>query len=240
MSKIEPPSIGKLEDKADEKFIKTGVPEVDELIGGVPRGRITEIWGNEGIGKTHLVSKLMANLSKEHKVLFIDAEFSLNKERVRQLGADPANIDYVADSRLEQVCELMNASVGKYDVIILDSLAFLTPLTVETQEVGENAIGLFSRLIKHWVVKFRPRLGKSTTAFIAINQARKSLGLYQRVEPPGGMAWAHVCDVRIQLTSNSGDKVVKGGIQIGHKVTATVKKNKVGPPNVSTTYLVEY
>lgn len=241
MKKTDAPVITKLSDKPAETFIPTGISQLDAILGGgFYRGRITELYGSEGVGKTYLVSKLMASLSKKHKILFCDAEFSLNKDRVAALGADPQNVDYVADSSLEKVCELINASIGKYDVIILDSLAVLTPLTIETEEIGTTSIGLFSRLIKHWVVKMRPRLGRSTTALIVINQIRKPIGMYAKMEPPGGMSWAHACDVRVHLTTNSTDKVVKDGVRTGHKVHAMVKKSKVSKPHVETTYTVEY
>ncbi len=256
MTKSEAPVITKLSAKAAETFVPTGIDQFDAIIGGgFYRGRITELYGGEGVGKTYLVSKLMAVLSKKHKVLYVDAEFSLNKDRVAALGADVENVDYIADSRLEEVCELINTSIGKYDVIILDEahllkergsyrteymFAVLTPLTIETSEIGTTSIGLFSRLIKHWVVKMRPRLGRSQTAMIVINQVRKPIGLYAKMEPPGGMAFAHACDVRIHLTTAKSDGVMKGGVQVGHKVHATVKKSKVSAPFVETTYLVNY
>lgn len=233
--------ITSLADKADEKFIPTGIKEIDEVLGGgIYRGRITELWGAEGVGKTHVVSKLMANLSKDHKVLFIDSEFALNKDRVVELGADPNNIRYIADSHLEKVCELMIAEVGNYDVIILDSLPYLTPLTVDTDEVGSTAIGLFARLIKHWIVKFRPRLGNSKTAFVAINQYRAAVGLYTKPEPPGGKTWHHAVDVRLYLTSNSNDKIMQGTQRTGHWVHVEVRKNKLGKPFQSTKFKLEY
>jgi len=237
MKKAEEEAIGMLSDKLDESFIPSGISELDELIGGgFARGRITEIYGNEGIGKTWLVSKLMANLSKDQTVLFVDAEFSLNKARVTALGADVKNIGYVADSRLENVSELLTRAVGQFDVIILDSIASLIPTTIENQEVGESAnIGLYARLIKQWVMKFRPRLGKSKTAFIAINQMRKPIGLYATIETPGGKAWHHTCDVRIKLHANSADKK-----ESGHYVHAEVTKSKLSQPFKTTKFFLEY
>lgn len=234
--------VSKLSDKLPETFIESGITQLDAILGGgFCRGRLTEISGKEAVGKTYLVSKLMANLSKDHKVLFVDAEFSANRERIEALGADSGNIDYIADSRLEQVAELINASIGKYDVIILDSLASLIPLTVENQAVGESSnIGLFSRLIKQFVMAMRPRLGKSNTALIVINQMRKSLNMYQPVELPGGMAFAHVCDVRIRLSTVGTDKILKGGVRVGHTVHAEATKNKVAPPFVKTQFDLLY
>lgn len=235
------PQISKLSAKIDERFIPTGINELDEVIGGgVYRGRITEIWGSEGVGKTYTVTRLMANISKDHKILFIDSEFALNKQRVADLGGDVENISFIADARLERVCELIVANVGKYDVIILDSLAYLTPQTIDEAEVGANNIGLFARQIKHWVIKFRPRLGISDTAFIAINQYRKPIGLYVKAEPPGGTSWLHAVDVRVHLTTNSADKIISKGVQTGHWINAEIKKSKVSQPFVKTKYKVEY
>lgn len=234
------PKIISLDDKADENFISTGVPEIDDLIGGIPRGRITEFWGQEATGKTHLASTILANVSKDSKVLYIDTEFALNKERVRALGAETSNISYIADSRLERVAELLINSVDKFDLIILDSLAYLTPTTVDSNEVGENSIGLFSRLIKHWIVKFRPRLGVSKTACVVINQYRKPLGMYVKAEPPGGTSYHHAVDVRLQLTSNSSDKILKDGEQVGHFVNILVVKSKVSQPFTKSKYRLEY
>jgi recombination protein RecA len=239
--KSEEPVISKLSDKKDEEFIPTGITEVDEIIGGgVHRGRITEVWGQEGVGKTNFVTQMLANVSKDHKVLYVDTEFALNKDHVRALGADPDNIGYIADSRLERVAEMLIEAVGKYDLIILDSLAYLTPLTVDTNTVGENSIGLFARLIKHWVVKFRPRLGVSNTAFVAINQYRAPIGLYVKAEPPGGKSWLHAVDVRLHLTSNSADKITVGGQVVGHWVHCKVVKSKVSTPHVETKYKLTY
>jgi recombination protein RecA len=131
-------------------------------------------------------------------------------------------------------------SIGKYDLIVLDSLASLTPQTVANAEVGENAIGLYSRLIKHWVIKFRPRLGVSETAFVAVNQYRKPFGMYARAESPGGTSWHHATDVRLFLHGNSADKITKEGQQVGQWVQVEVKKSKVSQPHATTKFKLEY
>lgn len=240
MKKIEEPKIVSLDSKKEEQFILTGIDDLDGLIGGVPRGRIVELWGAEGLGKTHLVTQIMANISHDHKVLYIDSEFALNKARVEALGAVSKNIEYLADSQLERVTELMVANVGKYDLIILDSLAYLTPTTIDENEVGETSIGLFSRLIKHWIVKFRPRLGISKTALIVVNQYRKPIGMYVKPESPGGTAFAHAVDVRLWLTSNSADKIIKDKITTGHWLNIEVKKSKVSAPFLRTKIRIDY
>ena len=233
------PQISKLSEKEDEAFISFGISELDALTGGIPRGRITELWGQEMVGKTFTLGKIMAG-NTDKKILIIDAEFALNKERIVGFGADVGKIDFVQDARLERVSELVLGAVGKYDLILIDSLAFLTPTTVENAEVGENAIGLFARLIKHWMVKLRPRLGVSDTAVVIVNQYRTPFGLYAKAEPVGGKAYLHAVDVRLYLSSNSADKIIKEGVTVGHWVNIEVKKSKVSQPYVKTKYKLEY
>lgn len=240
MAKSEDPQVKSLDNKQDEQFIKTGIEELDTFIGGIPRGRITELWGSEGVGKTHLITKIMANLSQDHKILLVDAEFSFNAQRAAAMGVNTKNVDYIADARLERVCELLVTSVGKYDLIILDSLAYLTPLSIDTNEIGETNIGLFARLIKHWIVKFRPRLGISKTAFIAINQYRAPIGMYAKAESPGGKSWQHAVDLKLYLTSNSADKIVKNGVRTGHWLHLEIKKSKLNAPYRTTKIQVLY
>jgi recombination protein RecA len=233
------PEIGKLSDKKAEEFIPFGIPELDEITGGIPVGRITELWGQEMVGKTYTLGRIMA-ANTDKKILIIDAEFALNKERLEGFGVDADNIDFIQDARLERVSELVLGAVGKYDLILIDSLAFLTPTTVENASVGENAIGLFSRLVKHWMVKLRPRLGISKTAVVIVNQYRKPLGLYVKAESPGGTSFHHAVDVRLLLTSNSADKIMSSGVQTGHWVHVEVKKSKVSQPFVTTKYKLTY
>ena len=240
--KLNEPIISKLSSKQDEAFMPSGVSQLDAIMGGgFPRGRVTEVSGNPGVGKTYLVTKFMATLSKKHTILFCDAEFSLNKDRVTGIGGNPDNIDYMADSRLEDVTEQITNNIGKYDVIILDSLAALVPMKIEEQAIGESAnIGLFARLIKQFAMKMRPRLGNSKTALIVINQMRKPIGMYATTELPGGMAWSHVCDIKLRLSTNSADKINTKGVITGHKVHAECTKNKVSQPFVKTEFLLTY
>lgn len=241
MSKDELPIISQLSSKKPVEYLSTGVPELDEALGGgFGKGTITELWGPESVGKSYLATRMMAAMSEKSKVLYIDAEFALNKERVISLGADPKHISYVADARLEQVCELIVRQVGNFDAIIIDSLAFLVPAAIDSNEIGENTIGLFSRLIKHWVVKLRPRLSRSETALIVINQYRKPIGLYVKAEPPGGMSWSHAVDVRVRLSSNSTDKIVEKKTEVGKWVHAQITKNRLGAPNGTTKYKLLY
>jgi len=227
-----------------ETYLTTGIPELDELFHGFARGRITEIWGNPGIGKSYLLAKTMAALGDKERAFYVDAEYSLVKERLIKLGVDVKKIDYVQDGRLEEVTERIIGAVGKYDLIILDSLAKLIPMTITENEVGTNAIGLFARQVKHFEAKLKPVLAKSHTAFVVINQARAGMGMMQPSKPQGGFAWEHAIDIRIKLSRPIGSKIVKtqGGIktQTGHWVTATVEKSRLTAPQITTKFTVSY
>lgn len=237
--KDDAPQIQRLSMVSSQEFIPTGSAELDGLLGGgLARGRILELFGQPGTGKTHLVTQLVAQATtSNYRVLYVDSEFALSGARTADLGVDNTKVDYIADSNLERVTELLIASVGKYDIIVLDSLAELIPLTVDTQQVGETAIGLFAREIKHWVVKFRPRLGTSKTAFIATNQYRSPVGMYARVESPGGKAWHHCVDMQLYLQANKGDILPD---KSGHHVTATLTKSRLSAPHQSIKLTIRY
>lgn len=224
-------------------YLPTGVEEVDSLIGGGwARGRITELWGNPGTGKSYLLSKTMANLGAKQKALYIDSEFSLYKPRLEQVGVDFKKVDIVQDGRLEKVTEYVIANVGLYDLIIIDSLAKFIPMTVDTSEVGDNAIGLFARQVKHFEAKLKPRLAKSTTALVVINQARAGMGMYAPSKPQGGFAWEHAIDIRVKLTKDVAlEKQVDGKKQrVGHWVEARVEKSRLTQPFISTKFKLIY
>lgn len=230
-----------LNKKKDESYIPTGIQELDDLLGGgLPRGRIVEMWGVEGSGKTHVAVMIAAHLSKDQKILYVDSEFALNRAHVEALGADPSKIAYIADSRLENVCESIVKAVGTYDVIVLDSLAQLTPLAVANAEVGERSIGLFALLIKHWILKLRPLLANSDTAFLVLNQFRPPIGMYVTEQPPGGTVFRHSCDIRIKLSKKKSGRIIEGKKQIGHEVELEVKKNRMGPTGLTTKFNIYY
>lgn len=178
--------VGTLDDLKKVEYISTGVAELDELVGGFARGRLTEVWGNPGSGKSYLLAKCMASV--KGKILYVDTEFALNRERLLKLGVDLKQVDYIANSQLEKVTEQVLVHIGTHDLIIIDTLAKLTPMTVGSQDVGENALGLFARQIKHFEAKMRPLLHGSKTALVAINQARAGFGMMSPAKPMGGFA----------------------------------------------------
>lgn len=216
------------------EYLSSGVEEVDKMLGGgFARGRITEAWGNPGVGKSYLLSRTMAALTDKQKALYIDSEFSLYGPRLEQVGVDMKKVDIVQDGRLEKVTEHVIEQVGKYDLIIIDSLAKFIPMNVSSQEVGENSIGLFARQVKHFEAKLKPKLARSKTALVVINQARAGMGMYQPSKPQGGFAWEHAIDLRLKLSK--GDKYTGG-----HWVEVEVQKSRLTPPLIHTKFKIDY
>lgn len=236
--------VGTLEDIPTESFLSTGVEEVDEILGGgFPRKRITQIWGNPGVGKSHLLASCMAKLNG--KILYIDAEYALNKARLVSLGVDLKKVDYIANSQLEEVTEFIVDNINSYDLVIIDTLAKLTPMTVATNDVGVNAIGLVARQISHFEAKLRPRLYASNAAVVGINQVRANFSMGpQTTQAFGGWAWNHTIDLSLKLYKGANNKIYKqvDGVksEIGHWATIKVDKSKVSLPFVETKFKVLY
>lgn len=236
--------IGTMADMPNEGFVSSGVAEVDELLGGgFPIHRITQVYGMPGVGKGYLMTMAMAN--PKNKVLYIDAEFALNKDRAKSAGVDLDKVDYVPNSQLEEVAEYILANLNKYNLVIIDSLAALTPMTIAQNEVGTSSIGLAARQIGHFIAKLRPKLYDSKTAIVGINQVRANLG-YGAAEskPFGGFAWNHAVDLSLKLSKGAANAVYKttGGIkkQSGHWCTVKVDKSRIGDFGTETKFLIDY
>lgn len=236
--------VGTLDDIPVEEFLSTGIPEVDEILGGgFPKRRITQIWGQPGVGKSYLLAKCMA--ANDGKTLYVDAEFALNKERLKDLGVDLKKIDYVANSQLEEVAELIIDKINDYDLVIIDTLAKLTPMTVTNNEVGTSAIGLAARQISHFEAKLRPKLYQSNAVVIGINQARANFSMSMvQTQPFGGWAWGHTIDLSLKLYKGERNKISRqvDGIkyELGHVVSVKVEKSKVSTPFAEAKFRLMY
>lgn len=194
-------------------------------------------------GKSHLLAKCMATL--DGKVLYIDSEFALNKDRLKALGVDLDKVHYLANSQLEKVTEHILEHLNEYDLIIIDTLAKLTPMTIEENEVGANAIGLFARQVSHFEAKLRPKLYASETAIVAISQARANFGMGMvETKPSSTFAWKHTIDLSLKLSKGANNKLYKQseGVrrEVGHIVTVKLEKNKMGPPGQVATFELFY
>lgn len=224
------------------EFVTSGVPEIDSLVGGFPRGRMTQIYGLSGIGKTSLMILCLAALSKSgEKVLYIDAENATNVQRIEALGADLEKIDYTNISVLEEVAELVRDTIHKYGVIVVDSIAMLTPRAEQSGETGEAHVGLKPRLIGQWLREITEPLGNSTCALVFINQMRRNMQLYAETYIlPGGMQLKFSSALMLELKTAKADQVVENGERIGHWINVTVTKSKVSRPYQSTKFKLLY
>jgi recombination protein RecA len=222
-------------------FVPSGIPELDELIGGFPRARLTELVGAEGIGKSTIVSKCAVAMSKKGRVLYIDAEQALNPTRLEELGADLKKIDYTALYELEAVAELITTQLAHYDAIIVDSIAVLVPRAILEGDIGDSNIALYARQMAKFIKRLKPALGKSNCALVCVNQWRQSPDMFKPRYIPGGSSYGYALDLRLELTSTpSKDKILVGTERVGHTVHITVTKSRVSAPHISTKFKLFY
>jgi len=215
--------------------ISTGSLSLDIALGGVgiPRGRVTELFGPESSGKTTLALHIIANAQRTGGVAaFIDAEHALDTTWAKRLGVDVNSLLVSQPDSGEQaldITEMLIAS-NSVDVIVIDSVAALTPKAELEGEMGAAHIGLQARLMSHAMRKLTAIIGRSKTALVFINQIRMKIGvMFGNPETtPGGKALKFYTSVRIDLRRITTIKDTKGAI--GSRVRARVVKNKIAPP----------
>ncbi len=231
-------SIMKLGERAVEEgipVIPTGSLALDVAlgVGGIPRGRIIEIYGPESSGKTTLALQIIAESQRRGGVAaFIDAEHALDPVYAKNIGV---NIDELLVSQPdtgEQALEIAETLVrsGAVDVIVVDSVAALVPRAEIEGEMGDAQVGLQARLMSQALRKLAGAISKSQVAVIFINQLREKIGvMFGNPEvTPGGRALKFWASVRIDVRKIESLK--KGNEDIGARVRAKVVKNKVAPP----------
>lgn len=235
-------SIQSIESYPPVTFITSGVAEIDELTGGYPRGRITELYGKKSVGKTTLMTYMLAAISKDNKILFIDAENALNVERIIALGANTKNIDFSTSSVLEDIGQLILDNLNKYDVIILDSVAGTITRTEAQSDIGDHVVGVKGKVMNSIFSRRLPEVvAKSGCTLLLINQLRDSFSMYgEPTYTPGGKAIEYAASLRLQLNTVKADLIVKDKETIGHKVTVTVTKSKVSRPHLTTQFRLIY
>ena len=219
--------------------ISTGAINLDAAlgIGGIPRGRITEIYGNEASGKTTLALHVVAEAQKEGGVAaFIDAEHALDPVYARSLGVDTDNLLVAQPDTGEQALEIAETLVrsGAVDIIVVDSVAALVPKAEIEGEMGDSHVGLQARLMSQALRKLTGVVSKSRTALIFINQVRSKIGGFgygaaAAETTTGGMALKFYSSVRIDVR-RIGTLKTRGDESIGIRVRAKVVKNKLAPP----------
>ena len=231
-------SIMKFGDAADAlsvETIPTGAHALDAArgIGGVPRGRIIEIYGPESSGKTTLSLEILAEAQAMGGVVaFIDAEHALDPGYAARLGVD---IDEVLISQPDtgedalEICDMLVRS-GAIDVIVIDSVAALVPRAEIEGEIGDSSVGLQARLMSQALRKLAGSLSKSKTTCIFINQLREKIGvMFGNPETTtGGRALKFFASVRLEI--RRVESIKKGTDVIGNRVRVKVVKNKVAAP----------
>ena len=215
--------------------IPTGSLALDAAlgIGGVPKGRIIEIYGPESSGKTTLALHIVAQAQKRGgEVAFVDAEHALDPDYAARIGVDIDSMLVSQPDTGEQALEITEALVrsGAIDVIVVDSVAALVPRAEIEGEMGDSYVGLHARLMSQALRKLTGAVGKTNTIVIFINQLREKVGvMYGNPEvTTGGRALKFYASVRIDVRRIEALK--NGGEVVGNRTRAKVVKNKVAPP----------
>ncbi len=230
-------SIMKLGDQAIEKLdaIPTGSIGLDAAlgVGGLPKGRITEIYGPESSGKTTLALHVIAESQKKGGIAaFIDAEHAFDRFYAQKLGIDIDNLLVSQPDYGEQALEISENLIrsGAIDVIVIDSVAALTPKAEIEGEMGDSKVGLQARLMSQALRKLTATINKTGSVCIFINQLREKIGvMFGNPETTtGGNALKFYSSVRLDIRKVS--QIKDGENMIGNRVKVKVVKNKVAPP----------
>lgn len=227
--------LGEDSEKLVVDAIPTGALALDYAlgVGGVPRGRIIEVYGPESSGKTTLALQILAEAQALGGIgAFIDAEHALDPVYAARLGVDIDELLISQPDTGEQALEICDMLVrsGAIDVIVIDSVAALVPRAEIEGEIGDTTVGLQARLMSQALRKLAGSLSKSNTTCIFINQLREKIGvMFGNPETTtGGRALKFFSSVRIDI--RRVDSIKKDGEAVGNRVRAKVVKNKVAPP----------
>ncbi len=215
--------------------ISTGCLSLDIAlgVGGVPRGRIIEIFGPEASGKTTLAQHIVAEVQKAGGVAaFIDAEHALDPDYARKIGVNVNELFISQPDTGEQALEIVETLVrsNAVDVIVVDSVAALVPKAEIEGDMGDSHMGLQARLMSQALRKLTGSISKSKTVLIFINQIRQKIGVFfgNPETTTGGNALKFYCSVRIEVRRAA--QIKQGEKNIGNRVKVKVVKNKVAAP----------
>jgi len=237
-------SIMKLGDKPEivgSNCISTGSLSLDIAlgIGGVPRGRVIEIFGPESSGKTTLTLHIIAEAQKKQGIAaFIDAEHALDPEYAKNIGINTDELIISQPDTGEQALEITESLVrsNAVDVVVIDSVAALVPKAEIEGNMGDSYMGLQARLMSQALRKLTAIISKSRTTVIFVNQIREKIGVFfgNPETTPGGRALKFYSTIRMDIRRKASIK--KDDDNIGNMVKVKVVKNKLAPPFKETTF----
>lgn len=217
------------------EVIPTGALSLDIAlgVGGVPRGRIIEVFGHEGTGKTTLALHIVSEAQKMGGIAaFIDVEHALDTSYARNIGVNLENLLISQPDAGEQALEIVETLIrsGAIDVVVIDSVAALTPQAEVEGEMGDAHVGLLPRLMSKALRKLSGVTNKSKTCVIFTNQIRQKIGVMfgNPDTTPGGLALKFHASIRLEI--RRAQQIKEGSDVLGNRVTTKVVKNKVAPP----------
>ena len=215
--------------------VPTGSIALDMAIGvgGVPKGRITEIYGTESSGKTTIALQIIAQSQKQGGICaYIDVEHAIDPEYARKLGVDVDNLFIAQPTTGEEALDIMDALIrsSAVDVVVLDSVAALVPKAELEGDMGDSHVGLHARLMSQALRKVAGSINRTNTAAIFINQIRQKIGvMFGNPETTsGGLALKYYASVRLDVRRIETVKI--GTEAVGARVRVKIVKNKVAPP----------
>lgn len=209
------------------EFVSSGIKEIDEMTGGFPRNRVSEVFGLKGVGKTQLMTRIIESLP-DLRIYYVDTE--------NALSFPPDNVHILNEYILEKVEEGVSSALTKgYDLIVVDSIASMVPRAEVEGDAGDAHMGLKARLMSQWMRRVNMSLSKSGTALVFINQQRDSMNPYVPRFTPGGFAVPYAASLRLELRTTKKDRQ-----EDGHTVHVEVEKSRVCKPYQKTKFKLKY
>lgn len=231
-----------------DNVIPTGVPLLDNAlgVGGLPRGRLVELYGPESSGKSTLALAIVAELHRRTEnglVLYVDAEHSLGADYCRAVGVDPNRLILHQPMSGEEAFNVARdaTDTGQLDMVVFDSIAAMIPKAELEGEMEDHHMGARARMVGKGVNQLIGKAAQNNTLILCINQIRMKLGGYGNPETtPGGKALKFGATVRLEVRSPASMRIKEGKVPVGQRCRVIVKKNKAAPPGREAHFTIRY